>query len=195
MTEKEREAFRRYIASAPSNAELLRQAREEFLKDPANVQQPGEHPIDWRIRRFFAHESESLRRSHVGVIVKCPSCGNEVLDSDGKCKKCNAIIHPQPTKAWWEGDVKLGITVCSCCDERIATKMCQVRLVKVTSCLGGTLSYYEKYIHIPTCGKCYLKAKIPFVGKRTLDKNILLHYLFDHEGCGLDEYTSPLPFG
>ena len=181
MTDREREAFWKLANSLPSTHELLRQHHEASMKadmdDPANTQQPGEHPIDWKIRQFFSHEGDSFRRSHVGVIVKCPSCGKEVSDHDGRCKKCNATIHPQQVRAWWEGDVELGTTVCSCCDERLATKMCKVRIVKVTSCIGGTVSYYEKYIQIPTCGKCYLKAKIPFMGKKTLDKNILLELL------------------
>ncbi len=191
MTDKEREAFRRYIASAPSNEELLRQAREEWMKDPANVQQPGEHPIDWKIRRFFAHEAKCLKRSHDGVLIKCPACGTETKDLEGRCRKCHAVVNVQPAKGWWEDDMELGVTVCSCCDERLSTKMRNVRIVKVISCSGGTLRYYEKYIEIPICAKCNLRASIPFLGKKTLDKNALIHFLFK-EGCGLDEYTSPI---
>lgn len=199
MTDREKEAFWKLANSLPSTRELLRQHHEASMRaamnDPTKMQQPGEHPIDWEIRRFLTNEKSQLKRSHVGTLVKCPSCGKEVSDTDGRCKKCNATIYPQPVRAWWEGDVELGTTVCSCCDERLATKMCRVRIVKVTSCIGGAISYYEKYIQIPTCSRCYMKAKIPFIGKKTLDKNILLHFLFEHCGCGLDEYTSPLPLG
>ena len=190
MTDKEREAFRRYIASAPSNEELFRQVREEAMKDPANIQQPGEHPIDWMIRRFFAHEAKSLKRSHDGVLIKCPVCGAETRDLEGRCRKCHAVVHVQPANVWWEGDVKLGVTICSCCDERLSTKLRNVRIVKVVSCSGGTLSYFERYIAIPICAKCNLRASIPFWGKKILDKNALIHFLFQ-SGCGLDEMTSP----
>lgn len=192
MTDREREAFWRLAKSLPSTHELIRQHSEMAMQDPRNiVQQPDEHPIDYRIRCFFAQEGNKLMRSHKGVIVKCPACGNETSDQNKQCGKCHAVIHKQETRAWWEGDVELGVTVCSCCDERLSTKLGNVRIVKVTGCSGGTIRYYEKFIRIPLCNKCWLRSKIPFWGKKILDKNFLIHSLFE-QGCGLDEYTSPL---
>lgn len=177
MTDKEREAFWRLAKSGPSGEEMRRQYAERLSRGVANSQQPSEHPIDGMIRCFLEREGNS----HEGVFVRCPVCGNETCNILGKCEKCNTPINNQMVKG-----------MCSCCGERLATKIRKVRIVKVKSCCGGLLSYYERYIKIPICAKCNLHSHIPFLGKKTLGKNQLVNYLFSC-GCGLSEMSSDVP--
>ncbi len=156
------------------------------------MNQRSEHPIDTLISRFFEECGWKLRRSHDGCLVNCPACGLEVHDSCGRCQMCGAAVPQHPSRPWWEGDVEFGTTICSCCDERLATKMSKVRIVKVVGWCGGSISWYERYVQIPTCSKCNLRVKVPFLRKRILSQNLLFQYLFTH-GCGLNVCNSPLP--
>ena len=188
----DKEAFDRYIASLPSNEELLRRMEENAAKDPNNVRRPGENPIDFIVRRFMGAELKYYVVPRPDkILISCPACGKDVYDTDGRCKRCMAMLHKQETRQWWEGEIELGVTICSCCNERLSVMMKKIPLVKIKSWSGGTISYYESSVTIPVCKKCNFKSCLPFIGKRVLDRNILLHYMFG-SGCGLGVASAPL---